>query len=290
LSGKNDGFVDFCLQRARFDCIFAAVNKIIFKPIYFQKMMETKNYSSHHCISGLTFSILIIVTGLLLLLCNFDTFGVNMRPVLLSWPTLIIVLGVWLLCWKHFISGAFTLLFGAFFLLPRLAAACPYHFGWVPDEFVKIYWPLLLIILGVCLVLHLLLEKKHPRYHWNKNYHHKVVGSTSKDGFIERSVVFSGIEEIMLDPVFSGGNLSCVFGGIVLDLRKTTLPEGDNFLDIYNVFGGVVLEIPDTWHVEFRTSNVLGGAVDSRKYRDKIDITHKLIITGSSVLGGVEVK
>jgi predicted membrane protein len=253
--------------------------------------METKNYSSYHRSPGLTFSILIIVAGLLLLLCNFDVFGVNMRPVLLSWPTVIIVLGVWQLCWKHFISGSFTLLFGAFFLLPRLAVACPYHFGWVPDGFVKIYWPLLLIIFGVCLVLHLLFEKKHPHQHWNKNCHNnKVVGSTSKDGFIERSVVFSGIEEIILDPVFSGGNLSCVFGGIVLDLRKTTLPEGDNFLDIYNVFGGVVLEIPDTWHVEFRTSNVLGGAVDSRKYRDKIDITHKLIITGPSVLGGVEVK
>ena len=52
------------------------------------------------------------------------------------------------------------------------------------------------------------------------------------EGWIIKNVVFGGTESVFLDPVFRGGDIDVVFGGIVIDLRNTTLPETTVYLDL----------------------------------------------------------
>ena len=112
------------------------------------------------------------------------------------------------------------------------------------------------------------------------------------DGVYAQSVVFGGAEDVFLEPVFRGGAIDVVFGGVDLDLRKTTLPEGDTHLSINAVFGGVEVRLPDNWKVEQKISAVFGGVDDDRKKQSHIEVdnTRKLIITGDVVFGGVDIE
>jgi predicted membrane protein len=83
--------------------------------------------------------------------------------------------------------------------------------------------------------------------------------------------------------------LKAVFGGIELDLRKAYLPEGDTYLNIEAVFGGISLFVPDNWLLEERVESVCGGVDDSRHFRTQTDTSRKLIINGSVVFSGIEI-
>ncbi|MDR1886348.1 MAG: cell wall-active antibiotics response protein, partial [Prevotellaceae bacterium] len=78
--------------------------------------------------------------------------------------------------------------------------------------------------------------------------------------------------------------------GIELDLRKAYLPEGDTLLNIEAIFGGISLFVPDNWLLDVQVESILGGIDDSRRITDVIDTSRRLIIKGSVVFGGVEIR
>jgi predicted membrane protein len=118
----------------------------------------------------------------------------------------------------------------------------------------------------------------------------KNISSTAvnNEGMVQKNVLFGGSESIFLDPVFNGGNISATFGGVVLDLRKTTLPEGETYLDISAIFGGVQLYVPEGWLIDNRLQAILGGTEDSRRFHEP-DHSGKLILQGTLIFGGCEI-
>jgi predicted membrane protein len=132
---------------------------------------------------------------------------------------------------------------------------------------------------------------------WNQHHHrnhHRSFGSNQSkwenpNGFSKNSVFGSG-DHIVLDPEFKGGELNAVFGGLTLDLRRTNLPVGETRLDINAVFGGITVFVPADWLVETHLDSVFGGFQDNRMPKEPIDTTKKLIITGSCVFGGGELR
>jgi predicted membrane protein len=109
---------------------------------------------------------------------------------------------------------------------------------------------------------------------------------------IDTEVVFGGSEQVYLDPVFRGGQISTVFGGVKLDLRRTELPEGETWLTVESVFGGVEIDAPAEWNIEIRGESVFGGFTDRRPSAvgDGYGDGRKLIIKASCVFGGGEIK
>ncbi|NLH23803.1 MAG: cell wall-active antibiotics response protein, partial [Bacteroidales bacterium] len=101
---------------------------------------------------------------------------------------------------------------------------------------------------------------------------------------------FSGSDTVFLEPVFRGGNIESVFGGVTLDLRKTDLQEGVSYLKVSTVFGGVTLFIPPSWNVEIQSDSVFGNFKDNRPYAAGVDKNSKLIIKAECVFGGGEIK
>ena len=258
-----------------------------------------KNISSYRSTlkTGLVFGILLILIGLLFIGINFGFLSANVSRVVISWPMLLIVIGIFKLFRLKFFSACLFLLVGGFFMIPLLSEFYPNYFYWVTASFVAVCWPILLIGAGVLLVLHRFFspKSKWSRFYMSDNYahyYHRGHRKRTGTGGFEKNAVFGDGEHIILDPVFTGGEANAVFGGIALDLRKTTLPEGETYLEINAVFGGVVIIVPENWFIEFQTDAVFGGFRDNRVQVSgaNIDKSRKLVIGGSCVFGGGELK
>ncbi|MDR2915624.1 MAG: cell wall-active antibiotics response protein, partial [Tannerella sp.] len=128
----------------------------------------------------------------------------------------------------------------------------------------------------------------HHKGNWKENY--TPGENENSDGKINYQFVFSGTEQVILDPVFKGGRIDVTFGGMELDLRRTSLAEGDTFLSINTTFGGVEITAPDNWDIEIQAKSTIGGVTDSRDKNTEKDRTRKLIIIATCTLGGIEIK
>jgi predicted membrane protein len=104
--------------------------------------------------------------------------------------------------------------------------------------------------------------------------------------------VFGGSESLFLEPVLKGGDIDVVFGGIVIDLRQTTLPETTVHLNIDVVFGGITLYVPENWCVSSNLDSVFGGYSDKRPNAAIVneESNSKLIIQGSLIFSGCTVQ
>lgn len=229
---------------------------------------------------------LLVIAGMLFLSFNFGWINAALKPVLFSWPMLFIVAGIMGLSRRNLLISFFGLILGGFFLLPRIAAAYPGSIDGLDAGFAHTYWPLLLILLGICFIVRILTGEQRL---YGRQRHFAGDAMSGVNGRIEKRVIFGGSESIFLDPLFYGGELSATFGGIVLDLRKTTLPEGETFLEVYAIFGGVELYIPGDWLVETRFQTVLGGVEDKRLVSAP-DYARKLILRGDLIFGGCEIR
>jgi len=178
--------------------------------------------------------------------------------------------------------------------VPRLAVACPETFYWADSDFTRTYWPMLLIVAGLIILLHIVFR---PNRNTCNNYtntssykkHHAKSKFFHNSGY-ERNSVFGNVEEIILDPVFGGGEFNAIFGGITLDLRKTSIVEGETAIDLNCVFGGITVYVPENWYVVSHTDSIFGGFEDSRNTDKEIDYSRKLVVLGACVFGGVEIK
>ncbi|MDR1552047.1 MAG: cell wall-active antibiotics response protein [Prevotellaceae bacterium] len=256
-------------------------------------MEEIKN--KHFPRGGYVFGIILILLGTLFLLFNFGLLNKSMRSVIFSWQMLLIACAIFAFFSRHFFSGSTMLILGLFFLIPKLVRVCPDIFGWFGDDFTSTYWPTLLIVFGILIIARLFFPKSQKgkiiyTHHFEKKKCNCGCNDCTCNSNFERNVIFGSIEEIILDPVFNGGEINTVFGSLVLDLRKTTLPEGDTELEVNSVFGAATLYIPNNWNVELQVSSLASGFRDNRNISDEIDYSQKLIITGGFVFAGGEIR
>lgn len=248
---------------------------------------------------GLLVGILLMLVGVVILGSNFGMIPPPLRHVLISWQILLIIIGIGNYFKNKPFSGTILIMIGSFFLMPRIIENYPAFFPGIDADFVHMYWPLLLIMAGILIILSKLFGPKFDWPNWNNEHHHAMHREHRRDngygagrenlGFSKNSIFGSG-DHIVLDPEFKGGEMNAVFGGITLDLRRTSLPEGETYLEINAVFGGITIFIPTEWYVDTHMDNVFGGFQDNRLPREPIDKTRKLIIKGSCVFGGGELR
>lgn len=251
--------------------------------------MERQSFTTTHHppqSKGIIFGLLLIVAGLLFLSFNFGWIDEALKPILFSWPMIFIFFSIISFSKRDYSLGIILLILGCFFLLPRIAGAYPLLIPGIDPAFTHNFWPVLLILLGLIMVFRVG-NCKHPRKCPYRPTESDPIENVN--GRIEKNVLFGGSESIFLDPVFYGGMINTTFGGVVLDLRKTTLPEGETCLDIDATFGGVELYIPGDWLVESRFHTVLGGVEDKRLISQP-DYSRKLILQGNLTFGGCEIR
>lgn len=218
-----------------------------------------------------------------------------------------IAFGLFVLFSNKFESGFgyFMLLFGAFFLVKT-------EFGF-PREIAPYIVPVGLMVVG----LYILLRRRDNRLHsgnWNTQSS-KQAGeaetdpsspSTAEDvsqpeqgasswsrhsgDIIGIEAIFGSVQKRVLSKNFRGGKASAVFGGTEIDLSQADMTE-EAFLNIDVAFGGIKLIVPPHWDVQINVSQVFAGTEDKRFYpQTNIDPTKVLVIRGSMVFGGLEIK
>jgi len=254
--------------------------------------METINKNNRHRSKGISVGIILILVGIVLLGTNFGWIPPVFKGLIFSWQALVIVVGLYHLTRRHQIAwGSLWVLVGTFFLLPKIIRAFPESFPvGIADNFTALYWPILFILGGIAIVAQKYL---FPAGKWRSNWENRFPGNYSKtyssSNNFEKNSIFGGVEHIILDPEFKGGEINAIFGGLTLDLRRTALPVGETKLELNAVFGGVTLLIPGDWNVDSRIDAILGGFEDKRRIIEPIDTDRKLVIIGACVFGGGEI-
>ena len=240
---------------------------------------------------SVVFALLLVAAGLLLLGFNtgylekeFDIeyFDFDMKKFFFSWKMICIVLGILAVCCRNFIAGIILIALGSFFCLKEFMI----------DEYPTTYWPIIIILIGVLILLSAIFRpicsKKCSKHKCGSK--HTINENENNDGKINYHIVFDGAEQVIFDSVFKGGNIDVTFGGLELDLRRTSLNEGENFLHINTTFGGVELTVPDCWNIEIRSKGFLGATADSRAKNTEKDYSRKLIIVSKCTFGGIDIK
>lgn len=87
---------------------------------------------------------------------------------------------------------------------------------------------------------------------------------------------------------FRGGDITAFMGGIELDLRACDIQE-PAVLDVFLMWAGVEIRVPEDWLVELRGMPILAGFEDKTRARPGVS-QKRLIVRGSAIMGGIEIK
>lgn len=210
--------------------------------------------------------------GTLLILDNFRIIPWQMTYYILQWENILIVLGVVLIISGENRTPGYILLgLGALFSLKE----------WVNfDINIGDLWPVVFIIIGASII-----NKTRKSDHSQK-----FDPNNKNEDTIEDTAIFGGGDKIITSVNFKGGSLTAIFGGSNIDLTQSKLAEGKNEIDVFYLFGGSKIRVPQDWTIHLQTTGIFGGMSDKRKFVDSsTDQSKELYIKGIAIFGGSEI-
>jgi len=224
--------------------------------------------------------IIIIIIGFLFLAHRMEMLPQEFSNIVFHWPMILIALGIINLFTDGSKVPAVILLgVGVFFTLS--------HNDIMPYEFNKIFWPLLIIIIGILVLFR---GSMHHRLH-NVRNNIKQESSEITDDTFDEIAIFGGGDKIYNIHNLKGGQITNVFGGSDLDLTQCTLAEEGAVIELFTVFGGSSLRVPSNWNVVVQATPIFGGIDDKRAPMPNDQLKQqKLFIKGVVVFGGCDIK
>lgn len=208
--------------------------------------------------------------------------GVDFPLWMFTWPSLLIVLGIYIGARHLFCNPGWIVLvvIGSIFLLDQTN----------PDIRISMYvWPLLIITAGLFMIFKPFRRRKnglHAELDWEAV---KMREENTNNDYIETLSILSGVQKNIISKNFKGGEVTCVLGGAEINLMQADF-EGRVVLEVTQILGGTKLIIPAHWEVQPEMLAVMGGIEDKRQVHNGIASDKVLILKGTSVLGGIEIK
>ncbi|CAN5702286.1 DUF5668 domain-containing protein [soil metagenome] len=217
----------------------------------------------------LMFGLLLLLLGVVFTLDNLDI--LEAERLLPYWPVGLIVIGVAKLGQVHSghgraVGGILFIGAGVWLLLDNLNLI---------DVSLFAFWPVLLIVAGGVIVLQSI---RRPRLHAEATGHQSV----------NAIAVMSGVNRGSNSASFRGGELAAFMGGCEIDLRQAAI-HGEAVIDVFAMWGGIAIFVPENWTVIGRVMPLMGGFDDTTR-PPKEATEHRLIVRGVVLMGGVEVK
>ena len=99
----------------------------------------------------------------------------------------------------------------------------------------------------------------------------------------------AGVERVNASRDFRGGDLTAIMGGCDIDLREASIAGGEAVLEVFAMWGGITLRVPETWTVVNKVLPVLGG-VDQKTRTSGAAVPQTLVVRGAVLMGGVEIR
>ena len=243
---------------------------------------------------------LFIISGVLLFARNMGWITTEVFDLIVSWHSLLIIIGVYSMIRRHFIGGIVLFLIGVYFLIGGLS--------WLPENSQAMVWPFALIIAGILFFFKPGRDKKakwarrHAMEHRQKwmEMHQGRPGmnfgneqqqqSDSVDGFLHSENVWGAARHVVLDELFKGAEVRTSFGGTTIDLRHTHIASGETYIDVDCNWGGIEIYAPSDWKIVFKCNAFFGGCDDKRWPNGDVNQDSVLVIRGKISFGGLEVK
>lgn len=243
--------------------------------------------------SRLGFGLAVLGLGVALTLDNLHLMAAG--RVLRFWPG---ALGVWALVMavRHrrdpgvLFWGA-TAFFGLLLLGSKLR--------WITWD-VCILWPVVLVLWGAAIVWRVFSPRTYngPRtpessgdvFSWNP----APASGRDPDSVIDLFTLFRATERSIVTANFRGGRITTIMGGTEVDFRSAVIASsngdsgGEATLDLFGLWGGIELRVPEEWQVVLEVNPVLSGVLalpapaESRR--------QTLFVRGNVILGAVEVR
>lgn len=217
----------------------------------------------------LVFGLLIILAGVLFTLDNLEIADAD--QYLRYWPVGLIAIGLAKL-WggkaghASPLGGVLFVIAGGWLLLDNLHLI---------DVRLFELWPVLLIAAGSVMVWHGL-RGRPPRL------------TARVEDTITAVAVLAGVNRGSNSSAFRGGELTAFMGGCEIDLRHAAI-NGEAVIDVFAMWGGIEIRVPDGWRVIGRVTPILGAFEDGTRPPQGAT-THTLVVRGVVLMGGVDVK
>jgi predicted membrane protein len=225
----------------------------------------------HNPDSRVFLGILFVAIGGLLIMQNLDMLSWDLSHILISWPMLLIVIGLYNLQRKAGSAGLIMIGIGTFFLLPRIFD--------VPDHFFHNFWPLILVIVGIIFI-----------FQWRKTPNFNFSGAVDKNDVLDETALFGGRNMSLVSEQFKGGKVTSIFGGSKINLLYCKPVEGC-VIDVATIFGGTKIIVPENWNVKTEVVSIFGGFEDKRgnSVISRVDQSKIVVIKGVAIFGGGEI-
>jgi hypothetical protein len=226
--------------------------------------------------------LLVVAFGLLLTARNIGWLnGEDVDAILRHWPLALVAIGI-----SRILSCETTpaRVFGGVVTFVGVWLTAELVYGY-PLRFWEL-WPVLIVVLGGSMIMRALRPPAPP---------------SAAAAVVESSPVYespwttaefafwSRVERRVTTPAFKRADLTAMMGAIVYDLRQTSpTTPGPAVIDMFVLWGGVEIIVPPDWVVENHVVPILGGVEDGSSGTQ--GATHRLVLRGAVVMGGVEVK
>jgi hypothetical protein len=256
---------------------------------------------------------LLLIGGILLL----DQMGFPLPDWLFNWHVLLIAVGIFIGLRHNFRGGGWLILIA----VGSVYLAQDYY----PDIHIhRFIWPGILICVGLMIILRP--GRHHYRHEWRAHRHEwraemgrrggrwgrqypgeraggeniETGGSSttfssstresySSDDYIDTTSIFGGIHKKIVSKNFKGGDITTMLGGTEIDLTQADF-TGTIRLDVTQIMGGTKIIVPPHWEVRSEVTAVFAGFEDKRQQPAMTNAEKVLIIDGTSIFGGIELK
>ena len=230
--------------------------------------METGLERGRPIASQLLMGLLVIVVGVLFTLENLG--ALDAQDFVRYWPVALIAVGA-LKLWQSqggggTFAGLLFILGGTWLLLESLE---------IVTVRLRDLWPMLLVLVGASMV-------------WRGMYGRQERAGTDSTATVSAVALLGGINRGNNSPAFRGGDLTAVMGGCVIDLRQAAI-DGEAVLDVFVMWGGIEIRVPENWSVSGRVIPILGGYEDKTRPPQGAT-THRLVVRGFAIMSGIEIK
>lgn len=189
------------------------------------------------------------------------------RDYLPWWPLVLIALGFAHLPRRQWVTALVLTAIGLMFL-PSLPFLPHFH----PAAILGLF-PLLISVGGLALIRQALSP---------------VATNAAAANSFHTVAVMGGVGRGVASRDFAGGDAVAVMGGCQIDLRDAQITR-EAVIDILAFWGGIEIRVPRGWRIDNQVMAILGGIVDKTE-RDIPAGAPTLVIRGSAIMGGVEIK
>jgi hypothetical protein len=224
---------------------------------------------------SMVIGICMILLGLMLMVDNLVPGLHILRFVFDLWPLIFVAIGLtkYIAAERENRSRSSGIIFMSVGLILLMVTVGHRHLE-------DLFGPMIIVAIGIGVVV------------MSLKRHRKVPPELQRsDGFLNGTVILSGMKRRVATSNFQGGEITAIFGGFELDLRQASMASESARLDVFILFGGGHIKLPEHWEVQNHLFPIAGGVEDKTSHMTPAgQQAPTLVLTGMTIFGGLELR